>query len=121
MRSRAFSDVMRVLWRTTSQLRIDAVDGFLGGLRLGPADVGVRVQNLALEVGVIHGIEIHDADFADAGGGEIHGDGRAEAAGADAQDAGALDFLLACQPDFGQNQVPRVAADFIIVQFHKSS
>ena len=87
----------------------------------GPAHVGVRVQNLALQVGIIHGVEIHDAEFADAGGGEIHGDGRAETARADAQDAGGLDFLLAGQTDFGQNQVPRVAADFVIVQFHKSS
>jgi len=30
-------------------------------------------------------------------------------------------FLLAVQTDFGQDQVPRVAADFVIVQFHKSS
>jgi hypothetical protein len=28
---------------------------------------------------------------------------------------------LACQADFGQNQVPRVTADFVVVQFHKSS
>src|SRR5208282_5091667 len=102
-------------------IRIDAANGFLRGLRLGPAHVGVGVQNLALEVGIIHGIEIDDAYLADAGGGEVHGDWRAEAAGADAQDAGALDFLLACQTDFRQNQVPRVTADFVIVQFHKSS
>jgi len=30
---------------------------------------------LPLEIGVIHGVEIHDAEFADAGGGEVHGDG----------------------------------------------
>ena len=93
----------------------------LADSRLGPAHVGVGVQNLALEIGIIHRVEIHDAEFADAGGGEVHGDGRAEAAGADAQDAGALDFLLAGQADFGQNQVPRITADFVIVQFHKSS
>src|ERR1017187_8823256 len=102
-------------------IRIDARDGFLGGLRLGPAHVGVRVQNLALEIGIIHGVEIHYSYLSYPGGGEVHGDGRAEAARADAQDAGALDFLLACQTDFRQNQVPRVTADFIIVQFHKSS
>ena len=111
---------MRVLWMTTSQVRIDAVDGFLGGLGLGAAHVRVRVEDLPLQIGKIHGVEIHDADLADAGGGEIHGDGRAEAARADAQDAGGLDFLLAGQTDFGQNQMPRVAADFVIVQFHKS-
>jgi hypothetical protein len=30
------------------------------------------------------------------------------------------DFLLASQANFGQNQVPRVTADFVIVQFHIS-
>jgi hypothetical protein len=35
---------------------------------------------------------------------------------ADAQHASSFDFLLACQTDFGQNQVPRVTADFVIVQ-----
>ena len=82
---------------------------------LGPAHVGVRVENLPLQIGIIHRVEIHDAELADAGGGEIHGDGRAEAARADAQDAGAFDFLLAGQTDFRQNQMPRIPADFVIV------
>ena len=85
---------------------------------LGRPTSACRVEDLALEIGKIHRVEIHDADLADAGGGEIHGDGRAEAARADAQHAGGADFLLAGQPDFGQNQVPRVAPDFVIVQFH---
>ena len=118
MRSSAFSDGDARVVEDDFAVRIDAVNGFLGRLRLGPAHVRVRVQDLALQVGIIHGVEIHDADFADAGGGEVHGDGRAEAARADAQHAGGADFLLAGQTDFGQNQVPRVAADFVIVQFH---
>ena len=40
-------------------IRINAVNGFLGGLRLGAANVGIRVQDLALEIGIIHGVEIH--------------------------------------------------------------
>ena len=63
-----------------------------GGLGLGPADVRGAVEDLALEVGEIHRVEIHDAELADAGGGEIHGDGRAEPARADAQDAGGSEF-----------------------------
>ena len=86
---------------------------------LGRPTSGGAVEDLALEVGEVHGVEIHDAELADAGGGEIHGDGRAEPARADAQHAGGANFLLARQPDFGQNQVPRVAADFVAVQFHK--
>ena len=99
---------------------IDARDGFLGGLRLGAAHVGVRVENLALQIGIIHGVEIHDADLADARRGEIHGDGRAEAARADAQDAGGFDLLLPGQTDFRQDQMPRVTADFFVVQLHSS-
>jgi hypothetical protein len=82
------------------------------------ANVRVGVENLPLQIGKIHRVEIHDADLADAGGGEIHGDGRAETARADAQHAGSLDFLLAGQTDFGQNQMPRIPVDFVIVQFH---
>ena len=103
---------------TTSTFGLMPCDGFLRRLGLGPADVRVRVENLALQIGIIHGVEIHDADLADARGGEIHGDGRAEAARADAQDAGGFDFLLPGQTDFRQDQMPRVAADFFIVQLH---
>ena len=97
---------------------IDARDGFLGGFRLGPAHVGVGVENLPLQIGIIHGVEIHDADLADARRGEIHGDGRAEPARADAQDAGGFDLLLPGQTDFRQDQMPRVTADFFVVQLH---
>ena len=101
---------------TTSQFGLMLLMVSRADSAFGPADVRGAVDDLALEVGEIHDVEIHDADFADAGGGEIHGDGRAEAAGADAQDAGGANFLLARQPDFGQNQVARIAADLVIVQ-----
>ena len=67
---------------------IDALDGFFGRLGFGPADVFGAVNDLALEVGEIDRIEIQDAELANAGGGEIHGDGRAESASADAENAG---------------------------------
>jgi len=47
--------------------------------------------------------------------------GEPSPARADAQDAGGLDFLFGLPDHFGQNQVPRITADFVIVQFHKSS
>ena len=82
-----------------------------------PTSLGA-VDDLALEIGEIDRVEIDDADFADAGGGEVHGDGGAEAARADADDAGGANFLLARQADFGQDQMARVTADFVIVQLH---
>jgi len=64
--------------------------------------------------------EIQDADLPDAGRGQVHDDGRAETAGADAQNARRADFLLPGQSDFRQNQVTRVTANFVVVQFHKT-
>src|SRR6185369_14420510 len=93
---------------------VDAVDGFLRRLRFGPADVGVGVKDLALEIGVIDGIKINNAEFANAGGCQIHGDGRAEAARPDAEDARGTDLLLAGQTDFRKDQVPRVTANLVV-------
>ena len=59
-----------------------------------PAHVRVRVQQF-LGSGIIHDIEIREAEFADAGGGKMRGNGRAEATGAQSQDTGGLDFLFA--------------------------
>jgi hypothetical protein len=96
-------------------VRIEAVDGFPGRLGLGPAKIGGAVDDLALQVGEFHRVEIEDAEFADAGGGQIHGDGRAEPARPDAEHAGGANFPLALQPDFGQTQMPRVAADVVAI------
>jgi hypothetical protein len=76
------------------------------------------MENLALEIGIINRVEINDADLADARRGEVHGNGRAQPACANAQDAGGFDPFLAGQTHFGQNQVPGVPADFLIIQFH---
>ena len=99
---------------------IDAVDGFLGRLRLGPAHIGVGVKNLALEIGIIDAVEVNDTELADASRGEVHGDRRAESTRPNAKHAGGTDFLLTGQTDFGKDQVPRVTSDFIIAQLHKS-
>ncbi len=87
---------------------------------LGRPDVRRAVNDLALEIGKIDRVKIDDADFADAGGGQVHGDGRAQPARADADDAGGANLLLPGQPDFRQNQMPRVAANFVIVQLHRN-
>jgi hypothetical protein len=94
---------------------VDAVDGFLGGFSLGTSDVRGGVNDLALEIGEIDGVEVDNADFADTCGGEIHRYGGTEAAGADAKDAGGADFLLSGQTDFWQDQVAGVPPDLVIV------
>ena len=44
-----------------------------GGLQLGPPDIGGVVQNLALEVGKVHNVEVHDADGAHPSKGQVDG------------------------------------------------
>ena len=71
------------------------------------------MQQLALEVGRVDHIEVDDADLADAGRGEVHGRGRAEAAGAQEQDAGVEELALAGAADLGEDQVPGVPGDLV--------
>ncbi len=56
-------------------VRVDALDGFLGGFALGASDVVGAVHDLALQIGKIHGVKIDHANFADAGRGQVHGNG----------------------------------------------
>ena len=57
-------------------------------------------------------VEVDDAEGADAGGGKIHGGGRAEPAGAHAHDPGGLEAALAVDADIRQDDVPGVAGQF---------
>ena len=59
-------------------------------------------------------VEVDEAERADAGGGEVERERRAEAAGADAEDLGGLELLLAFHADFGQDEVARVARDLFV-------
>ena len=53
---------------------------------------------------------------ADARRREVHGQRRAQAAGADTQDFGGFEPLLAFHRHFGHDQMPRVAQHFVIGQ-----
>jgi hypothetical protein len=44
------------------------------------------VDDLALQVRLVHDVEVHDAEGADTGGGQVEQRGRAQAAGTDDQD-----------------------------------
>ena len=59
----------------------------LRGVQLRPADVRRAVQHLTLQIAEIDHVEIDEADAADAGGGEVEAQRRAEPAGADEQNA----------------------------------
>src|SRR3712207_9131892 len=66
-------------------------DGVTRALGLGPAHVGLAVDDLALQVGLVDDVELDDAERADAGRGQVHEHGRAETAGADGEHLGVLD------------------------------
>ena len=98
---------------------VQALEHDLGGVDLELADGGGGVDDLALQVAGVDGVEVDQAERADAGGGEIECERRAQAAGADAQDLGGLQLLLAFHADFGQDQVARVARDLFVGKLRK--
>ena len=84
------------------------MDGRLGGLGLGPADVGVGVDDLAVQVGQVDDVGVDDTDGADTSGRQVEQGRRPEAAGADDQDPGGGEAFLAVPPDVGEEHVPGV-------------
>src|SRR5581483_1858105 len=70
--------------------------------------------DLALEVRRVDCIVVDDPEGADARGREVEGGGRAEAAGTDQEDARVEQPQLALLADFGDQQVPRVAAALLL-------
>jgi hypothetical protein len=84
-----------------------------GGINFVAAHVLGEVNHLALQVREIDHVEIHQADPPDAGGSQIEAKRRAEATGADQQHFGALEFQLAFHPHLGDDQVARIALNFV--------
>ena len=115
MISSAFSLVRRTFVKDDFDVRVKPADGFTGRLRFGAPHVFRAMENLTLQIGELDRIKIDQTQFADSRGRQVHGNGRAKAARANAQHAGGANFLLALQPDFGQTQMPRVAAQLITV------
>lgn len=81
--------------------RIDLEDRIAGTLGLGPTDVGLAVDDLTLQVGLVDDIELDDADRADTGGGEIEQRRRAESTGTDDEHLGVLEAFLPVHPTSG--------------------
>jgi hypothetical protein len=95
------------------RVRVRLEDRLPGRLGLGLADVGLAVDDLALQVRLVDGVELDDAEGADAGRGQVEQRGAAETAGADHQHPGVLQPLLTGHPDLGNDQVPRIPADLV--------
>ena len=70
--------------------------------RLVRADGGLAVDDLAVEVAQVDRVSVHDAQAADAGGGEVEGGGGAEAARAHDEHRAAAEPRLGCRRAGGQ-------------------
>ena len=107
-------DVERVLRREPRlvglhvHVGIEIGEASLGRLELRRAEGGGAVDDLPLEVGEVHHVEVDDPDGADARRGEIERQRRAQSAGADGEHARGLELALSLHADLGQQEVPRV-------------
>ena len=70
--------------------------------------------DLALQVGELDPVVVDHAERADARGGEVEQERRAEAAGADQQDLGLEQARLADAADLRQHDVPGVAQHLLL-------
>ena len=96
---------------------IQAIEHLLGGVDLELADGGLRVDDLALQVGLVDDVEVDETDGPDAGGGEIEGERCSEAAGSNAENLCGFELLLAFHADLREDEVARVARDLLIREF----
>jgi hypothetical protein len=97
--------------------RIDLADRVTCTLGLGPADVGLAVDDLPLQVGLVDHVELDDADGAHAGGGQVQQGRRAQPAGTDDQHLRLLEAFLPGQPQIGNDQVAAIALNFLAGEF----
>ena len=82
-------------------------------LDLGAADVVDPVQQLALEVGGVDGVEVHDPHLPHTGGRQVHGRGRAQASRPEQKHARGEQLALTGTAHLGQDQMPGVARDLV--------
>ena len=80
----------------------------LGGVHLAVAHPIDVVENLALQVGLVHHVHVDDAEGADSGGSQIQRGGRAKPACAKHEHLGVEQLELTSLAHLGQQQVPLV-------------
>jgi hypothetical protein len=96
--------------------RIDLGDGLLGGQGLRLPDVGLTVDDLTLQVRLVDGVELDDAEGSDAGRGEVEQSGTAKTTSPDDQDLRVLQPFLPLHAHIGDDQVTAVATDLVTGQ-----
>ncbi len=97
--------------------RVDLEHRVAGALCLGPADIGLTVDDLPLQVRFVDHVELDDPDGADAGRGQVQQCRRSQPAGSDDQHFGILETLLAVHPRGPDDQVTAVPGNLVPGQF----
>ncbi len=77
------------------------------------------MDDLALQVRLVHHVEVHDAQGSDPRRREIHGERRAQTPGPDGEYPGLLQLLLSVEGDLRHDQVPAVACDLLVGQIYR--
>jgi hypothetical protein len=93
---------------------VEALEHLLGGVDFEFAYGGLRVDDLALEVGFVDDVEVNESEGAYSGGREVEGERGSEASGAYAEDAGSFELLLAFHAYLGKDEVAGVAGDLLV-------
>ena len=99
--------------RLDHDMRVEARDRGGGALDLGPAEIGRRMDHLALQVRERHGIVVDHAEGADARRREIEQGWRAEPARADHQHTRALERGLAWPAHLAQHDVAGITFELV--------
>jgi hypothetical protein len=95
-------------------VRVEVLEPRVRRIELRGADRAGAVNDLALEIRRVHHVEVHQPERPDTGGREIERRGRSEASGSDQCHPGSLQAPLARWPDFGQDQVTRIAEHLLV-------
>ena len=85
-------------------------------VHLGAAHGGTRMDDLALQVGHVDVVVVNEADRTHPGGRQVQGCRRPEPTGADEQDPGGPDALLADHPHLRHERVAVIALQLIVAQ-----
>ena len=112
--SSAFDDLSVVSCATTFTSGLRPVQPIGRRLQLRPPDVSRAVEHLPLQVAEVDGVEVDEAERADAGRREVERRRRSESAGADAEHLRRLELPLTLDADLRHDQVPAVAPHLVV-------
>ena len=89
---------------------IQTLQSFLCLSGLAFADIVRGKEDLSLEITVINGVKINNADVAYSGGGQIQEGRTAQSARTDHQNTGFFQGFLPIQPEFRDDDMPRISS-----------